>query len=85
MVCTESGCAKSLDFSYQDIFRRDKKGRKWTWMLSLSDRQSSGVMMSGWPGARTVVRDLPPNICEMRVLTELAYSYPFIHQRHRAQ
>ena len=34
-------------------------------MLSRSTRQSSTVMASGWFGARTVKRDLPPNRREM--------------------
>jgi hypothetical protein len=50
-------------------------------MLSLSDRQSSTVTAAGWFGARTVKRDLPPNMREMGDLTELAYSYPCIRQQ----
>ena len=34
--------------------------------------------MSGWPGVRTVERDLPPNMREMGDSTELAYSRPCI-------
>jgi hypothetical protein len=44
-------------------------------MLSWSDRQSSTVTVSGRCGARTVEWDLPPNMREMGVVTELAYSY----------
>ena len=41
-------------------------------MLSWSDRQSSTVMVSGSYGARTVDRDLPPNMREMGDSAELA-------------
>ena len=41
-------------------------------MLSLSDRQSSTVTVSGWPGARTVEWDLPSNMRKMGDLNELA-------------
>ena len=54
-------------------------------MLSLSDRQSSTVTVSGWFGTRTVEQDLPPNINEMGDLTELAYSCPCIRQQRKTQ
>jgi hypothetical protein len=52
--------------------RKERKEGKRTWMLSLSDRQSSAVTASGWFGARTVEWDLPPNMHEMGDLTGLA-------------
>jgi hypothetical protein len=58
----------------------ERKEEKRTWMLSWSDRQGSIVTMSGWPGARTVERDLPPNMREMGDSTELAYSCPCMRQ-----
>ena len=54
-------------------------------MLSLSDRQSSTVTVSGWFGTRTVERDLPPNMNKMGDLTELAYSCPCIRQQRKTQ
>ena len=51
-----------------------------TWMSSWSNRQSWTVMVSGWFGARTVKRDLPPNMREMGDTSELAYSHPSIRQ-----
>jgi type IV secretory pathway VirJ component len=52
-----------------------RKVRKRTSMLSLNDRQSSKVTMSGWFGRRMVERDLPPNMGEIDT-TGLAYSRP---------
>ena len=58
---------------------------KRTWMLNWSDRQSSVLTVSGWFGALTVERDLPPNMREMVDSTELAYSCPCIRQQSQAQ
>ena len=81
MVCTESGCVKSLEFSHQ-IIRTDGKGRSETQtrMLSLSDRQDSKSTVVGLLGGRTVTRDLPPNILEIGDSTDLAYWHPGVHQ-----
>ena len=73
MLCIESGCVKSLKVGHQDI-RVGARGENLTWRWSLSDRQASVVMVSGLLGARTVERDLPPNMREMGDSTELAYS-----------
>jgi hypothetical protein len=54
-------------------------------MLSLSNRQSSTLTVSGWFGARAFERDLPPNRREMGNSVELGYSHPCPHQRHEAQ
>ena len=54
-------------------------------MLSLSNRQSSTVTVSGWFGARTVERDLPPNMRKMGDSAEPAYTRPCLRQRHEAQ
>ena len=48
---------------------------KQTWMLSWSDLQASIVTASGWFGARTVKRNLPPKIRKMGESAELAYSW----------
>ena len=54
-------------------------------MLSWNDRQDSTVMMSGWPGTRTVERDLPPNMRDMGESIEPAYSCPSVRQQRPAQ
>ena len=54
-------------------------------MLSLSNRQSWVVVVSGWFGARTIERDLPLNMREMGDSTELGYLCPCIRQRHESQ
>jgi hypothetical protein len=84
MVCTESGCVKSLEVSHQ-VIRTDGKGRRETRtrMLSLSDRQGSKLTVSGLLGARTVKRDLPPNMREIGGSTDLAYSNPCIHRQRQ--
>jgi hypothetical protein len=53
----------------------EETDEKRTWILSWSDRQASVVTMSSLLGARTVERDLPPNICEMGDWAELDYSF----------
>jgi hypothetical protein len=80
------GLREGLKVSYQDKFAggRERKEMEWTWMWSLSDRQASIVTLSGWFGARTVERDLPPNMHEMGESTELAYPCPSIHRNVRA-
>ena len=85
MVCTESGCVKSLEVSHQ-VIRTDGKGRKETRtrILSLSDRQDSKLTVSGLLGARTV-RDLPLNMREIGDSTDLDYSHPRIHQQRQTQ
>jgi hypothetical protein len=81
--CTESGCAKILKVSHKDICPDERRQR--TWILSWSNRQASIVAVSGWPGAHTVERDLPPNMREMGDSTELAYSCPCIRQQRQVQ
>ena len=81
MVCTELGCAKSLEVSHRNV-NVDGMGRdrgKRTWMLSLSDRQSSTVTTSGWFGARRIERNLPANMREIGDSTEIAFSCPCEH------
>ena len=51
-----------------------------TWMLSWSNRQSSAVMVSGWFGACTIERDLPPNMREMGDSGDLTYSRSCLRQ-----
>ena len=85
MLCTESGCAKSLKVSHQDMCGWKREREKPTRMSSLSDRQASTVTVSGWLGTRTVERDLPPNMRETGESAEFAYSCPCMHQQHQAQ
>jgi len=54
-------------------------------MLSLSDRQDSKLTVSGLLGARTVKRDLPPNMREIGDSTDRTYSHPCIHQQLQTQ
>ena len=85
MVCTESGYAKSLEVSHQNVGvnRRGRKVGKRTWISSLSDRQSSTTTTSGRFGARMIERDFPLNIREIDDSTEFAFSCPCIHQKRQ--
>ena len=59
-----------------------RRTEKRTWMSSWSDRQASEVTASGRFGARTIERDIPPN---MRKMGDFVYSRPSIRQQSQAQ